>query len=296
MIHSMTGFGKASVQLRNVTFAITVRTLNSKQLDLYIKLPHALKEMEALCRTLASQALLRGKVDFSISIEENYTTSGAEQLLINQELFAHYYEMIATALRQVDSAAKPDSTHILKLPGVMHSATDFSSPLTDEELSRVQKAIEEALQEVVHFRAQEGEMLRKVLIGNVESIRTKLLEIEPYETERVPAIRARLQEQLETLEGIAYDNGRLEQELIYYIEKLDVNEEKKRLAHHMTYFCQVLESQEGTIGKKLGFIAQEIGREINTLGSKSNHVAMQQLVVGMKDELEQIKEQILNVL
>jgi uncharacterized protein (TIGR00255 family) len=295
MIYSMTGFGKSSVTIRKITFSVAIRTLNSKQCDLSIKLPSALRDLEYSCRPIISSALQRGKIDLSVSIDSGNNTH-TEELVIDQELFLHYYNEFKNAIDLTGAKSEPDFSRILSLPGVLHNRSEFSSPLTQQEVDLFGQAIDQAIADTCNFREQEGRMLQQVLTKNVNNIRQLLKQIELYEAERIDIIKNRLQEQLSNLEDIAYDNGRLEQELIYYIEKLDINEEKNRLAHHLDYFVEIMDGEDTNIGKKLGFVAQEIGREINTLGSKSNSAPMQQLVVNMKDESEQIKEQVLNVL
>lgn len=295
MIYSMTGFGKAQLILRNTPLTMTIKTINSKQADVAMKFPPQLQVGEQLCRNLLSQQLIRGRIDLLVILERS--SGGGEQLLcLDRQVFANYYREVEQALREVGSQESPYSSRMLSLPGVWIEQNVWAEPLTNEETDQLLEAVSQAIQEVEEFRKQEGAKLLALFEQNIATIQTLLQQTVQYEGVRVEEIRARLQEQLASLPEINYDPGRLEQELIYYIEKLDVAEEKNRLEHHLSYFLETAHSPEKATGKKLGFITQEIGREINTLGSKSNHAGMQRLVVEMKDQLEQIKEQVLNVL
>lgn len=294
MILSMTGVGKTIVRHGEKSITIFIKTLNSKQIDISTRLPQAYRERELEVRSLITDYLTRGKVEVGVTLDESSAgLSGVQQL--NIEALRHYSQQYAAALEGLDLKCNYVES-LLRLPGVLVSNDNVQHDLSEEEWTAVRAGIVEALEAVVAFRRQEGLMLEKVLRQGIGHIRTLLQEIEIPEGERILHIRQRLEEGLKKLEIEGYDKSRLEQEMIYYIEKLDVNEEKARLKHHLAYFEQELCKTEAKQGKTLGFVAQEIGREINTLGSKSNNAEMQQLVVKMKDELEQIKEQVLNVL
>lgn len=290
MIQSMTGFGKAVSELNKRKVTVELKSLNSKQLDLSVRMPNLYKENEMTVRNMLSRKLERGKVDFLIYIE-NIANETSSQ--INQSIIEAYYAQIMDSAQKLGIAPPTDWFQILlKMPDVMKYE---AQELDEEEWEAVLKVIDEAIHNLQAFRQQEGEMLQKLFIDKIANIRSLLKEIEPYELERVDKVKNRIVETLQKIEAFDYDKNRFEQEMIYYIEKLDINEEKSRLTNHLDYFIETLHSGSGQ-GKKLGFITQEIGREINTMGSKSNHADMQQIVVKMKDELEQIKEQVLNVL
>lgn len=288
----MTGFGKVTAELPTKKVTIEIKALNSKQLDLSTRIPPIYKAKEMAIRSLLLQQLERGKVDFSIFIEDIHKSSSAQ---INQEMFLYYYQQILSLSTRLGVDA-PRSWNelqgIFRLPDVISAE---QTEADEQEWAAVEEAICSAIAQLQEFRTQEGAMLYRLFQEKIRNITQLLAEIDPYEKERVEKIRARILDALAKLTGVDYDQNRLEQELIYYIEKLDINEEKNRLSNHLKYFLETLEAASGQ-GKKLGFIAQEMGREINTLGSKSNHAEMQKLVVRMKDELEQIKEQVLNVL
>ena len=290
MILSMTGFGRgvSASPAKNIT--IELKSLNSKQLDLSMRVPQYFREKEVEMRNKIAEVLLRGKVELSVLIENITAETNAS---INLSVLKNYKEQIIKMADelQIDCPADWYAT-LLRLPDALKTE---SVQVGEEELQAFWDALQEALKNMVEFRTHEGEKLEVFFREKIDNIRTLLAQTEPFEADRVPKIRARLEENLSKLGNIDYDKNRLEQELIFYIEKLDVNEEKLRLRSHMNYFIETLEGEFGQ-GKKLGFIAQEMGREINTLGSKSNNAEMQQLVVRMKDELEQIKEQVLNVL
>ncbi len=290
MILSMTGFGRgvSASPAKNIT--IELKSLNSKQLDLSMRVPQYFREKEVEMRNKIAEVLLRGKVELSVLIENITAETNAS---INLSVLKNYKEQIIKMADelQIDCPADWYAT-LLRLPDALKTE---SVQVGEEELQALWDALQEALKNMVEFRTHEGEKLEVFFREKIDNIRTLLAQTEPFEEDRVPKIRARLEENLSKLGNIDYDKNRLEQELIFYIEKLDVNEEKLRLRSHMNYFIETLEGEFGQ-GKKLGFIAQEMGREINTLGSKSNNAEMQQLVVRMKDELEQIKEQVLNVL
>ena len=294
MVLSMTGVGKSIVRHNNKTIIIFVKTLNSKQIDISTRIPALYREKELELRTMVSEKLVRGKVELSISIDEaNTSLSGVQQ--INVEALRYYKEQLDNLNREL-GLELGSTEQLLKLPGVFVSAESSIQELGDEEWAAVRQGLEEALEAVSAFRRQEGCMLEDVLRQSIKNIRSLLAKVDIPEQERIQQIRQKIEEGLKKLSIDGYDRGRLEQEMIYYIEKLDINEEKNRLRNHLDYFEAELDLSEGVQGKTLGFVAQEIGREINTLGSKSNNADMQQIVVKMKDELEQIKEQTLNIL
>ena len=294
MVLSMTGVGKSIVRHNNKTIIIFVKTLNSKQIDISTRIPALYREKELELRTMVSEKLVRGKVELSISIDEaNTSLSGVQQ--INVEALRFYKEQLDNLNREL-GLELGSTEQLLKLPGVFVNTESSIQELGDEEWAVVRQGLEEALEAVSAFRRQEGCMLEDVLRQSIKNIRSLLSKVDIPEQERIQQIRQKIEEGLKKLSIDGYDRGRLEQEMIYYIEKLDINEEKNRLRNHLDYFEAELDLSEGIQGKTLGFVAQEIGREINTLGSKSNNADMQQIVVKMKDELEQIKEQTLNIL
>ncbi len=294
MVLSMTGVGKSIVRHNNKTIIIFVKTLNSKQIDISTRIPALYREKELELRTMVSEKLVRGKVELSISIDEaNTSLSGVQQ--INVEALRYYKEQLDNLNKEL-GLELGSTEQLLKLPGVFVSTESSIQELGDEEWAVVRQGLEEALDAVSAFRRQEGCMLEDVLRQSIKNIRSLLSKVDIPEQERIQQIRQKIEEGLKKLSIDGYDRGRLEQEMIYYIEKLDINEEKNRLRNHLDYFEAELDLSEGIQGKTLGFVAQEIGREINTLGSKSNNADMQQIVVKMKDELEQIKEQTLNIL
>lgn len=292
MIQSMTGYGKATAELPDKKINVEIKSLNSKAMDLSARIAPLYREKEMEIRNEISRMLERGKVDFSLWIEKK----DAEQLAtpINQELVEAYYKRIKeiSASAGIPEPADWFAT-LLRMPDVM--TKNETQELSDEEWAVAHVAVEEAIGHLIDFRKQEGAALEKKFREKIENIARLLESVAPYEQERVGKVKDRITDALEKTLSVDYDKNRLEQQLISYIEKLDVNEEKQRLSNHLKYFISTLESGSGQ-GKKLGFIAQEMGREINTLGSKSNHAEMQKIVVQMKDELEQIKEQVLNVM
>ncbi|MBE6287503.1 MAG: YicC family protein [Mediterranea massiliensis] len=292
MIQSMTGYGKSTVELPDKKVHVEVKSLNSKALDLSTRIAPVYREKEMEIRTELSKKIERGKVDFSLWIEKNEAAQMATP--INEALLLAYYERIKY-ISENQSIPLPSDwfSTLLRMPDVM--AKTEVVELTDEEWETVRKAVLEAIEQLVDFRKQEGTALEQKFREKIDNIAALLSSVEPFEKERVAKIKERIVEALQKTISVDYDKNRLEQELIYYIEKLDINEEKQRLTNHLKYFIDTLENGSGQ-GKKLGFIAQEMGREINTLGSKSNHAEMQKIVVQMKDELEQIKEQVLNVM
>ncbi len=291
----MTGFGKAALRYGSRTITVAIKSLNSKQADLSARVPSAYRTAELELRSLITSQLQRGKIDLSISIDDDALEGNAS--LINREALIGYVHQLRALSSELGQELPLDTAALLRLPGVLDSESTRQPELGEEELAVLRQATQQAVDELTEFRRQEGVMLYEVLAERIQRITALLAEITYPEAERIQQVRQRLEEGLRKLMPSGdYDRSRLEQELIYYIEKLDINEEKSRLAHHLSYFMEVLDGPQPGQGKTLGFIAQEIGREINTMGSKSNHAAMQQLVVQMKDELEQIKEQVLNVL
>lgn len=291
MIQSMTGYGKAVVNYKDKKINVEVRSLNSKSLDLSTRMAPVYREKEMEVRQLLSKSLVRGKVDFSIWVEKD---ADADAAPINGALINNYYNQIKTISANTGVPEPNDwFSLLLRMPDVM--ARNDQEVLGDEEWAVTLSAIEAAVASLVDFRKQEGEALSRKFEEKLDNIARLMSDIEPYEKSRVEKIRTRIVEGLSAIPEVDYDKNRLEQELIYYIEKLDISEEKQRLANHLKYFRETMAESEAQ-GKKLGFIAQEMGREINTTGSKSNQAEMQNIVVMMKDELEQIKEQVLNVL
>lgn len=291
MIQSMTGYGKATATLSDKKINVEIKSLNSKALDLSTRIAPLYREKEMEIRNEISKLLERGKVDFSLWVEKDGADSSNP---INKSVVEGYYKQIKGLSESLEIPMPEDWFQILlRMPDVM-SKSEIQE-LTEEEWKEAHKAVEEAIKQLVDFRLQEGAALENKFKEKIANIRTLLDSVEPFETERVEKVKSRITDALEKTMNVDYDKNRLEQELIYYIEKLDINEEKQRLSNHLGYFINTLESGNGQ-GKKLGFIAQEMGREINTLGSKSNHAEMQKIVVQMKDELEQIKEQVLNVM
>lgn len=291
----MTGFGKAALRYGSRTITVAIKSLNSKQADLSARIPSAYRTAELELRSLITSQLQRGKIDLSISIDDDALEGNAS--LINREALIGYVHQLRALSSELGQELPLDTAALLRLPGVLDTESTRQPELGEEELAVLREATQQAVDELTEFRRQEGVMLYEVLAERIQRITALLAEITYPEAERIQQVRQRLEEGLRKLMPSGdYDRSRLEQELIYYIEKLDINEEKSRLAHHLSYFMEVLDAPQPGQGKTLGFIAQEIGREINTMGSKSNHAAMQQLVVQMKDELEQIKEQVLNVL
>lgn len=287
----MTGYGKAVVTYKEKKITVEVKSLNSKSLDLSTHIAPLYREKEMEIRQMLSQALERGKVDFSIWVEKE---AGVDATPINDNLVKYYYEQIKrlSATLGIEEPSDWFAT-LLRLPDVMVKSEN--EDLDESEWRAARMAIDEAVEHLVEFRKQEGAALQRKFAEKIDNIESLLAQIEPYEKQRVEKIKARIVEGLNSIPEVEYDKNRLEQELIYYIEKLDISEEKQRLANHLKYFRETMNEGCGQ-GKKLGFIAQEMGREINTTGSKSNQAEMQNIVVKMKDELEQIKEQVLNAL
>ena len=286
----MTGFGKVTAELSSKKVTVEVKSLNSKRLDLSTRIPSIYRENEMEVRSLLLQKLERGKVEFNIYIE---STDKSMVTQINASAMADYYRQIVEVSTQLGIALPNDLlSTLLRMPDVIKTDT---AEADEAEWNEVRGLVEQAIQHLIDFRVQEGVMLQRLFEQKIRNIAALLEQVSVYEVERVEKIKSRIKDNLQKLADQDYDKNRFEQEMIYYIEKLDVNEEKTRLDNHLKYFLTTMQEGHGQ-GKKLGFIAQEMGREINTLGSKSNHAEMQKIVVQMKDELEQIKEQVLNVL
>lgn len=299
MIQSMTGFGKTTVEFPNKKVTVEIKSLNSKQLDLSMKVAYQYREREMQLRSLIQSALQRGKVDFNISVEMKAAQDAPR---VNTEVIKEYKAQIDDLRKElglpplgfsVESSALLMQS-LLRMPDAI---VVQAQSIETEELDSIVKAAQEAIEKLTDFRRQEGESLYRMFTEKINTIRELLAQVEPFEKMRTEKIRQNILDRFEQL-AIDYDRNRLEQEMIYYIEKLDINEEKIRLRNHLDYFIETMDSpmDAGGHGKKLGFIAQEMGREINTLGSKSNQAEMQRIVVMMKDQLEQIKEQVLNVM
>ena len=287
----MTGFGKAIVELPHRKITVEIKSLNSKQLDLSTRIPQIYKELEMDIRSEIARQLERGKVDFSIQIENK--SNADSNAGFNVDIIKSYYTQLQSLTQSLQIPEPADWLQtLLRLPDALKSDV---VEVSEEESQAVKKAVDEAIAHLIEFRAQEGLMLQKLFTEKIGNIARLLAEVEPYEKERTEKIKARIIEALKKIENFDYDKNRMEQEMIFYIEKLDINEEKNRLDNHLRYFIETMEGRYGQ-GKKLGFISQEIGREVNTMGSKANHAELQKIVVRMKDELEQIKEQILNVM
>ena len=287
----MTGYGRATVTFQAKKIHIEVKSLNSKALDLSTRIAPVYREKEMEIRQMIAKALVRGKVDFSVWIEKDDTQAC---MPINAAIVESYYKQIK-AVSAKTGIPEPQNWYdvLLRLPDTLGKPEE--EELSEEEWTAVRTGIEAALADLQAFRRQEGAALEKKFHEKIDNIEALLKSIEPYEKSRVPKIKEAIVKGLEQIPEVDYDKNRLEQELIYYIEKLDISEEKQRLTNHLKYFRETLD-EDTPNGKKLGFIAQEMGREINTTGSKSNQAEMQNIVVKMKDELEQIKEQVLNAL
>ena len=288
----MTGYGKAVVVFEGKKITAEIKSLNSKAMDLTTRIAPAYREKEMEMRSMITKTLERGKVDFALWVEKGDDAISAP---INGALAESYRRQIRHISGQYGIPEPQDWWSILlRLPDVA-SRDEMVTELSEEEWAVVRKAVEDCIRQLMDFRRQEGEALQRMFEKKLDNIAQLLKSIEPFEQSRVEKIRQRITDNLEAFDSVNYDKNRLEQEMIYYIEKLDINEEKQRLTNHLAYFRETMENGHGQ-GKKLGFIAQEMGREINTTGSKSNEAEMQNIVVRMKDELEQIKEQVLNVM
>ncbi|MDL2224382.1 YicC family protein [Bacteroidales bacterium OttesenSCG-928-M06] len=290
MIQSMTGYGKAITELPNKKISIEIKSLNSKQLDINTRVPNIYREKEIEIRNILSQSIERGKVDFSIYIEHLDTQISSR---VNSNAIESYHSQIKEIADKLNINEPSDwFSTLLRLPETIKTEI---AELDEKEWEIVKATIQKALSGFTEFRMQEGKMLEKIFEEKIKTISTLLAEVEKYDSDRIEKIKQKIQESIKKLELISFDENRFEQEMIYYVERLDVNEEKSRLNNHLNYFIETMKNEKNQ-GRKLGFITQEIGREINTLGSKSNHAEMQKIVVRMKDELEQIKEQVLNTL
>ena len=292
MIQSMTGFGKSFVNINNKKITAEIKSLNSKQLDLSARIPSTYREIELDLRNSIAQKLLRGKVELNITCEEIAEEATAS---VNIPILKAYKAQIQLMAAELE-LPQPDDWYatLLRLPDALKNS-QLSIQLSDDEVSAVKLAVNNAINALIDFRIQEGNRLESFFRQKINDIASLLSEVPKFEQVRIQKIKQRIIDSLAKLENIEYDNNRFEQELIFYIEKLDITEEKIRLENHLKYFIETLENEQGQ-GKKLGFISQEMGREINTLGSKANHAELQNIVVQMKDNLEQIKEQVLNVL
>ncbi len=291
MIQSMTGYGKAVVAYKGKKINVEIKSLNSKQLDLTTRIAPLYREKEMEIRQMIAERVIRGKVEMSVWIEKDAAT---EAVPVNTALMESYFQQLKVFAESHGISTNLDWMQTLtRMPDVL-TKTEVEV-LEEEEWKAARAGVEEALQHLVDFRTQEGAALEKKFGEKIDNIEQLLASIEPFEKGRVEKIRSRIVDGLKQIPEAEYDKNRLEQELIYYIEKLDISEEKQRLTNHLKYFRETMADQPGQ-GKKLGFIAQEMGREINTTGSKSNQAEMQNIVVKMKDELEQIKEQVLNAL
>jgi uncharacterized protein (TIGR00255 family) len=287
-LQSMTGFGKANGQFQDKKISVEVRSLNSKGLDLNVKIPNSYRDMDTDIRRIVSDLLLRGKMDLGIYIEsQNQSVSN----LVNTELATQYFESLKALNQSWGSQTQDYLSIVLKMPEVLSVQQEA---LTETESEFVLQLVREAAAQLQLFRSQEGKALVKDLLSNIEAIKALLAAIAPFEQERVNQVKERIQKGLANIDEARIDVNRLEQEMIFYVEKLDISEEKQRLLQHLDYFVETM--LQPATGKKLGFIAQEMGREINTLGSKCNHAEIQRKVVDMKDHLEKIKEQVLNSL
>ena len=288
----MTGYGKAVVTYKEKKISVEIKSLNSKNFDLSTRIAPLYREKEMEVRQTLANLLERGKVDFSLWIEKD---AALDATPINVQLVKNYYQQIKNIATEIGIPEPNDwFSTLLHLPDVT-TKTEIEI-LEEDEWNVTKQAIDKAVECLIDFRKQEGAALERKFHEKINNIEDLLKSIEPYEESRVPKIKEKIIEGLEQVAKVDYDRNRLEQELIYYIEKLDINEEKQRLANHLNYFRETMQEKGHGVGKKLGFIAQEMGREINTTGSKSNQAEMQNIVVKMKDELEQIKEQVLNVL
>lgn len=287
----MTGFGRATVEMPDRKITVEIKSLNSKQLDVSMRVPAIYREKELELRNRIAARLERGKVDVSAYRESTGADEGAK---INIALMAGYKNQIEEMRRELGLPEPQDwYSLLLRMPEATH--TDAVPALADDEALALARVTDSAVEALMDYRRAEGEKLESFFTVRINRIAELLAQVPQFEAERIAKIKARITENLSKISVTEYDRGRLEQEMIFYIEKLDINEEKQRLSQHLRYFMETMEGPHGQ-GKKLGFISQEMGREINTLGSKSNHADLQRIVVKMKDELEQIKEQVLNVM
>ncbi len=287
----MTGFGKTKLETNNKVIGLEIRSLNSKQLDMNLRTPHLYREKELDIRKIIGSELIRGKIDFYINIEQSSVDSAPQ---INNVVAKHFYSQIENLSKELNIEKQNDILGIImRMPDII---TSTNEELNADEWNDIEKALFETIEKVNAFRSQEGELLFTDFCQRIDKIKELLCAVEPYEKARIPHIKERIQSNINSLlDEINKDNSRLEQEMIYYLEKLDITEEKVRLLKHCDYFLEVIENEDSA-GKKLAFVCQEIGREINTLGSKANDADIQKIVVLMKDELEKIKEQLFNIL
>lgn len=291
MLLSMTGYGKAETTFNNKRIHVEIKSLNSKNIDISTRLSSLFFSKDLEIRNYLTHCLIRGKVDFSLWIDDLNTT---QSTTINSDMVHSYVTQIKNISKEQNLSEPSDWWDVIShLPNI--TLQPANNEISDEDWMPVRKTIEEATKQLIKFREQEGNAVKTKFKEKLSNITSYLSEVENFETSRIDKIRKTIVDNLKLLPNIEYDKNRLEQEMIYYIEKLDINEEKQRLANHLKYFANTMDSDD-IQGKKLGFISQEMGREINTMGSKSNQADMQNLVVKMKDELEQIKEQVLNVL
>ncbi len=292
MLKSMTGFGKATGEFENKKITVELKSLNSKQADIFAKIPSLYKEKEMELRNMLAKALNRGKIELSLWIDQNDVE---KNMHLNKSAITGYYNQLSEIAESLNRDIKNEQILdvIMRLPDVMKTEI---KELDEKEWLVIKQTVENAISEIEKFRIQEGNILGKDFKQRIKQIENLLSQIEPFAKSRIEKVIERIRQNLkENLKDVDVDNNRFEQELIYYIEKLDITEEKVRLANHCSYFTETM-NEDDSQGKKLGFIAQEIGREINTIGSKANHSEIQKIVVRMKDELEKIKEQVLNVL
>ncbi len=286
----MTGYGKAEGVVESKKISVEVRSLNGKFLDCSLRVPGLYRQKEMLVRSKAAKEVVRGKVDISISYE---SLEGEQNFFINTELLKNYYQGLSEVSKELNISEENVLGTLMKMPEVMRSE---KQKLSEGEWSGIEKLIDEALASFNSFRLAEGDVLQKEVEGRVNEIASLLVQVEPFETERIETIKTRIKKNIdEIVSKDGFDQNRFEQELIFYMERYDITEEKVRLKAHCEHFINTMNVEEAQ-GKKLGFISQEIGREINTLGSKANHAEMQKIVVQMKDELEKIKEQALNIM
>ncbi len=291
MIKSMTGFGKTKLETNNKVISLEIRSLNSKQLDMNLRIPHLYKEKELEIRGIIGSRLIRGKIDFFINIEQSSFDSAPQ---INTSIVKHYYNQLKSLTDELNMDTDNDFlAAIMKMPDII---TSTNEELQEQEWHDIVEALNLTIEKINGFREHEGALLFEDFKNRIGIIKELLLDIEPFEKASIPHIKDRIQANIKSmLDEVAKDNDRLEQEMIFYLEKLDITEEKVRLLKHCDYFLETIDKEE-IAGKKLGFVCQEIGREINTLGSKANDADIQKIVVLMKDELEKIKEQLFNIL
>lgn len=293
MLYSMTGFGKAVSELPGKKITIEIKSLNSKQIDIAARVPSSLRALDLEMRNQVAAILERGKVDVTVYIEN---AASEASVRLNVAALKAYKEDVEATAKSLGIPEPQDwYSMLMRFPDVMKNESPDDADADEQEAECVMATLKQACEQLMNYRRVEGEKLEHFFAQRIERIGELLAMIPQFEEERIAKIRARMEDGLAKIHGVDYDRGRLEQELFFYIEKLDVNEEKQRLRQHLNYFMETMQGAKGQ-GKKLGFISQEMGREINTLGSKSNHAEMQKIVVQMKDVLEQIKEQVLNVM